>query len=486
MSRPKNLEAANVMPKRHLILFVVAGLLAACSARPERFVEKVDEEPADAQSQQAKEEPIDPIVFRDGEPTVQTVDSEKLVQEFMVGDLRVIHKSTPNNPVVTARLYRVGGSAALAEDQAGIEKLALTVAASGGTESTPKDTFNAALDSTGSSVYSFAERDWSGYGMKTLVDTYDDTWTLFSQVVLEPAMPADEIELARTRQLAEIKSLLEDPDTHVSYVASQLMFADHPYQTMQIGTAENVTAFTRRQLRTYQRQQLDPSQMLLVVVGDVPAETVIDNVKTSFGRLVGSGEEVADLPAFTSDPGSVELVDRDLPTNYVLGYFDAPSPRDANYEAILVAVEYLRDKLFEEIRTKRNLTYAVSSGLGSRRANYGYLYVTATEPQKTLAVMFEQVEELKLMTLPRTELEETINVFITDHYMGLETNGSQADMLARAQIIEGSWKRSNGFLDRIRAVSPEDVRKAARTYFNGYRFGVVGKAEGLEKEFFRP
>lgn len=475
-------EAMNQLTKLGIASLL---LLTACSARPERFEEDpVEQTPTETQSE-PREEPIDPLPLRDGEPAVEMLGEQDVTREFMVGDLRVIHKSTPNNPVVTARLYRVGGSAALSASEAGIEKLSYTVAATGGTESTPKDAFNDALDSTGSSVYSFAGRDWSGYGMKTLVDHYDDTWELFTQVVMEPAMPRDEIELARTRQLAELRSLLENPDTHVSYVASQRMFDGHPYKTLQLGTEENVKSFTRRELRQYQRDQLDPSQMLLVVVGHIPTDKVAARVQSSLGRLEGSGNELEPLPEFTSEPG-VEIVDRDLPTNYVLGYFDAPAPGAADYPALLVALEYLRDKLFEEIRTKRKLTYAVSAGLGSRRANYGFLYVTAVDPQTTLDVMFAQVEELKLITLPKSVVEETVNVFITDHYMGLETNGAQADMLAEAQLVEGDWKRADRFLERVRAVTPDQIQDAAQTYLKGYRFGVVGRAANLQEAYFQP
>jgi zinc protease len=480
----------NMSTTRLIALFVAFGLgSVACSANPQRFdTDKPGDEQqaSDEIAAPVEKDPIAPLELRDGMADITMLDAVGTTQEMMVGDLRVIHKLTPNNPVVSAQLYRVGGSAGLSPAEAGIEKLALVVAANGGTETTPKDEFNAALDSTGSSVYSFAERDWSGYGMKTLVDHFDDTWALFTQTIMEPAFPESEIELRRTRQLAEIRSLLENPDTHVAYVAGQNMFEGHPYQTLQIGTEDNVKRFTRKDLREYQRQQLDPSQMLLVVVGNVQPKRVAEAVQKSLGRIPGSGKDVTALPSFTSPKGRVQVVDRELPTNYVLGYFDAPAPGDDDYAAMLVAVEYLRDKLFEEVRTKRNLTYAVSAGLGARRENYGYLYVTAVDPETTMRVMFDVVEELKLIKLPKSELEQTVNVFITDHYMGLETNGSQADMLAEAQLMEGSWKESNDFLERVRGVTPEQVQQAAQKYMQGYRFGVIGKKDGLKAEYFTP
>ena len=59
-----------------------------------------------------------------------------------------------------------------------------------------------------------------------------------------------------------------------------------------------------------------------------------------------------------------KLEERALPTNYVRGYYSAPSPSNPDYAALTVATRILRERLFEEVRTKRNLTYAVSAGTG--------------------------------------------------------------------------------------------------------------------------
>ena len=466
---------------KHISITLLFLVVAACSANPTRFMD----EPKETKRAPNPDVPkLTPLKLTDAEPTVTVLDQANGIQSYQVGDLTLIHKQTPNNPVVAVRLYIVGGNSNLTDRTMGIEQLAMDVAVSGGTETTPKDKFNATLDATGSSVFAFNDRDFSGYGLKTLNENFESTWPLFVQSVMEPAMPEAEVEVARQQQLAQIATRLEDPDAHVQYASQMAMFAGHPYARLHSGTKDVVEGLSRDQLLAYQRSILRPSRMLVVVVGNVSSGDVLDKVKKSFARIVSDDDiELPKTPAFTSTP-SVTAVERELPTNYILGYYDAPSPGDVDYAPMLVATAYLSDRLFEEVRTKRNLTYAVASGLNNKRANYGYLYVTAVDPEKTMSVIFDQVAELKLLEIPKVSLEETINVFLTGYYMGLETNGEQASFLARWHIATGSWKNSQTILDQIRGVTPTDVLRVSQKYMGNYRFAVVGDKEKAKNEWY--
>ncbi len=418
------------------------------------------------------------LTWLDEAPSAEKVESADGVTEYQIGPIRLLHKLTPANPVVAARLYIDGGQSDLTSENAGIAKLAMSVATNGGTMTTPKDSFHSALDSTGASVWSFTDRDFNGYGLKTLVGDFDQNWELFEQAILEPAFPSEEVELRRTKHLAEIASLFESPDNQLTYVGARHMFKGHPYYNLHVGTKANVERFERDELLEFQRSILQPERFLFVVVGNVPAEKVIAAIRDRFGRLAPGDWERPTPPPFASQPGLAREA-RKLPTNYILGYFAAPAPGASDYPTALVTLAYLRERLFEEVRTKRNLTYAVSSGLSDSSTNYGYLYVTAERPADTLPVMFEQVEALKKEALTEAQLRQTVNVFLTSYYMDLEENGSQAAMLATAELVAGDWQTSTGLLSAIRSVTPEAIQQFANTYFKDYRFALVGPAENL-------
>ena len=470
---------------RTAVLLILVLLVAACSSKPQRADKSVaTDDPGFLLRGEGRALPgLTELEFVEQVPEPSLLGELNDVKAYRIGDLRVIHKHTAANPVVQARLYVLGGLANMTPETAGIEELALRVATTGGTIETARDRFNAQLDATGAAVFSFTDRDYSGYGLKTLTDHFDQNWDLFTQAVLSPAMPAEEVNVRRTKQLASIASLLDSPDSHLRYASGKHMFANHPYEQLHIGTKENVESFTRDELIAYQRAMLVPANMLVVVVGNLETDELLERVRKSFGRLQPRAVAPIKLPSFTSEPG-VTFAGKELPTNYILGMFAGPAPGHADYAPMMIATDYLRERLFEEVRTKRNLTYAVSSGIADVRSNYAYLYVTAVEPEKTMPVMFAEVAKLRQNPVDATSLEQTKNVFITEHYMGLQTQGSQASMLARAELTAGDWRKAETQLEEIQAVTPADVQRVAKTYFDDYRFAVVGPGTDLPDELF--
>lgn len=422
--------------------------------------------------------------FIDGEPQVVELAQTDDVSSFRVGQIEVIHMPTPANEVVTARLYLRGGSANMGESIAGIDRLALAVAVNGGTESTPKDEFTARLDAVGSSVSFVADRDFSAYAMNTVYAHFDETWDLFEEAIFEPAFPDDEVELRRNRQLAEIDSLRDDPDRLVTEVARDLAFADHPYFVRQLGTRENVSQFTTDQLRAWQRHLLTPERMVLIVVGNIDRDHLIEKVERRLGRLALSGVAVPELPGISHDAPALRVEQMRLPTNYIVGYFAAPTVGHPDYAAMMLATRHLRGRLFEEVRTVRNLTYAVSSGLGSRGDNVGFLYVTAVDPAATMPVIFDEVARLQNEPLTEQQLEEVRNVYLTSHYMALETNAGVAGQLALARLFAGDWTLTQRFLDDVMNVTAEDIQRVAQTYIQNIQFGVVGNPDLVPPSLF--
>jgi predicted Zn-dependent peptidase len=483
------MKAKGLKTKRLIAMSLTAGLLvsAGCSTGATKDDDEQTQETA-AKTDQAVDErgipALEPLEFAQEDAEVEKLGEVNGTSAYKVGDVTVLHKETPANSVVAARVYISGGSANLTEATAGIERLALNTAVNGGTDSHSKDEFNSLLDSMGSSVNTFTDRDFSGYTMKSVVDNFDTTWDLMVETIVEPKLPEDELVLQRERHLADIRSLNENPDRLMGYIATKLLFEGHPYHTLQLGTEENVEAFTQKEVAAYQRALLQPERMTVVVVGNVSDDEILSKVQ----KLAKIQPKVSlpqqELTAFEASEPEMAVEQKEIPTNYIFGLFAAPSPGDEDYEAMLVAVEYLRDRLFEEVRTKRNLTYAVSAGLAGARTNYGYLYVTAVDPGTTMPVIFDEVDKLRKGELTAEQLEQSRNVFITEHYMNLETNGSQASLIARSELIAEDWKAQANAIERFKAVTPEDVQRVADKYMKNYHFGIVGAPDQIKEELF--
>jgi zinc protease len=145
-------------------------------------------------------------------------------------------------------------------------------------------------------------------------------------------------------------------------------------------------------------------------------------VRRSFGTLP-VGDYTWTLPEpITERVGSgVHLVTQRLPTNYILGWWSGPPAGHPDVPALRVATAILSGRLFAEVRSRRNLTYAVEARFRDRALTSGGLYVTTTRPEETLRIMREELRALQQMTIPTEALAPLIQQFITEYFLDNET-----------------------------------------------------------------
>jgi zinc protease len=165
----------------------------------------------------------------------------------------------------------------------------------------------------------------------------------------------------------------------------------------------------------------------------------------------------------------------------LLGYYAGPAARDPDYQVLRVATAVLSGRFFTEIRSRRNLSYEVEAPFVERALSNGGIYVTTTDPNATLELMRAEIERLQRELIDPRGLERLIQQFITDFFLKNETNGDQATFLARAQIYQGDYRAANHFVDDLRRVTPEDVRRVARQYIHDFRFVYLGKPAALSR-----
>ena len=403
--------------------------------------------------------------------------------KFQVSGIPVILKPVTANDVISVRLYIRGGSNNLSPSNAGIESFMLE-AATHGTAKYTKDAFNELLTGTGTSISSDAGYDYSSMALQGVRQHWNEAWDLFTEAALKPSFPATEVELVRAQLVDGLKRIPDDPDTYLSYLADSSLYAGHAYAVRPEGTPVSIAAISRDALASWHKQRLTRENLLLVVVGNVSRADLTRKIESTFGRLPATGGSAVHASRLAAVTPDVVVVKRELPTNYITGYFAAPPPSDPDYAALRVATDILSDRLFEEVRTKRNLTYSVGAGLSNRAANRGSLYVTAVEPDTTLKVILTEVRRLQREPLPQSTLSENVNTFLTEFWIGQETNMGQARQLALFELLGGGWQNLDRFVDAVRRVTPADVQRVATRYMQHARFAVIGDPAKIDRQLF--
>jgi zinc protease len=422
--------------------------------------------------------PAAPIRFRTGPverrlPTVgEGFTSDTATARFEVRGLRVILRRNTASDVVAANLYLLGGTQQLTPRTAGIEALLLATSERG-TRRYTREALQRATARSGGVITINPAEDWTLFSLRTLRGSLDSSWVIFADRVVAPTLDSADVELVRAQLVTAARQRRDQPDAEVTYLADSLAFTGHPYALAPDGTEESLAATTVEQLRRYHAEQVVTSRMLLVVVGNVDRPTIERLVRGTLGRLP-TGRYNWRPPGPPPSRRGIAIVRRDLPTNYILGYYAGPPASHADYAALRVASAVLSGSLFSEIRSRRNLTYAVDAPFIERAIATGGLYVTTVAPDTTLALMRRELDLLKTELLDRQALQRLVQRFITDYYLRNETNADQATALARAELYEGDYRAANRLVDRLRDVTPEDVRHVAQRYMRDVQFAYVG------------
>jgi zinc protease len=395
------------------------------------------------------------------------------VTKFDAAGIPVIHKQVTANEVVAVRLYIRGGAAALSPANAGIETMMLAVA-DHGTEKYDKDAFSALATETGTNIGAESTMDFSVLTMQGVRQNWDKAWDLFSQAALKPTFPAAEVDIVKGQMVDAAQRRRDDPDTYLTFLADSLFYAGHPYSVPTAGTATSLGAITRDALAAWHKQRMTKENLVIVVVGNVARADIAAKVQAAFGGLPATGGRAATVNAIAKVTPELVAVERSLPTNYITGYYYAPSLGDPDYAAFRAATDMLGDRLFEEVRTKRNMTYAVAAGLETRRANRGRVYVTAIAPDTTMKVIFSTVKELQSGTLDPARVAENANVSLTTYLLGQETNMGQAAALGLWEVSGGGWQNYGRFVESYKRVNAADIQRVAKKYMQHARFVVIG------------
>jgi predicted Zn-dependent peptidase len=313
---------------------------------------------------------------------------------------------------------------------------------------------------------------------------FDRSWQIFTDVALRPSFTKEDVSLVQQRQVVSLSDDTDNPDVYLQKLQERVAYAGHPYLNNTSGTPESVGRLTPEDLHAYHTKLMETSRLLLVIVGDLNPAEVKDLVASSFGKLPRGNYKADAMPQLAFDKSSVEVTPRELPTNYIQGLFTAPSLTSPDIYAMRIASSLLRDRVFEEVRVKRNLSYAPDAFLRTQAANVGGLYVTAVDANQSIRVMLNEISRLQTEQVSADDIHAVIAQYLTTYYLGQETNAAQAGELAQYELIGGGWRNSIDFLEKLEAVTPADVQRVSQKYMKNIRFVVLGNPRSIDTGVF--
>jgi zinc protease len=411
-------------------------------------------------------------------------DLQKLVTEFETANgLKVLVKRREGSQSVVIGLFFRGGARNVTAENAGVESLMLDVATEA-SQNFPLEKMRRELSRTGTNLSFGINYDYSVLTLGSTRRYFDRSWEVFADSALRPSFTAEDFQRVKNRTLVSLSDDEDTPDSFLQVLQSRAAYAGHPYLNDPRGRVDSVSKLTLEDVRRFHQQMMQTSRLLLVVVGDVDPQDIRRKVESSFGKLPRGDYKPAPPPQLSYEAPTVAVTAREIPTNYVSGVFAAPPMTSDDIYPMRVASSILQNRVYIEVRVRRNLSYAPDATLGSQAANTGGIYVTAVDANQAVRVMLDEIRRLQTQEISTDEIKATAQQFLTRYYLGQETNAAQAGELAQFELIGGGWRNSADFIERLRAVTPADVKRVANTYMRNLQFVVIGNPQQIDKGVF--
>jgi zinc protease len=397
---------------------------------------------------------------------------------YTVEGVRVVHQVTTKN-LVAAHVYLLGGVRQLTTRTAGVEALIL-LASLTGAEGANGGTAQGAAPTIGIRSFVRTDPDWSVVGLIGFAEEFDPSWAALAERLTRPSLDSASVEVARNRLLTSLQAERDDPDAAARSLAERLAFSGHAYAIDVDGTQESLQALRVEDLRAYHQEHFVRSRLLVSVVGPIDRPRIEAAIRSTLTSLP-LGAYAWTLPDPWPKPAPNLLVEqRDLATDYIVGYFAGPTTTDEDYPAFQVALSYLAGSMFSQLR-ERGLSYAAGVSLVERGASGGSIYVSTTNARAAMAVINNWITRLGREVIPRPELREFAESSALAYYLSNQTSQNQADFLASSLLLRGEPQTVVDWVDALNGFSGNDVRRIVGRYVRNVQYGFLGDAGAVDR-----
>jgi zinc protease len=347
-----------------------------------------------------------------------------------------------------------------------------------GTPTRPLGTIDRAVEGVGGRINAATSLDYTyfhmlvpahfvGIGIETLAD-----------VAVNAALEEGALEREKLVVLEEMRRARDNPRVSLLRQLHALAFEGHPYGRPVIGTSDLVRALTRETLLGFYRRHYTSSAFTLVVVGAVSQAEVLDAAARTFGRMPRAGP--ARLPPPAPPPG-VRRVEVERPGTHAYLALGWSAPRldsaDAAAVDLLASIlgETRSSRLRQALRDRHGVVNWVTSSYVALEASGLVTVFAQLDPANLERAEAQVLTEIgRLRSEGVTEAERLRAV--TRHEARLHFSHETAEGRAyRLGVAETLWRLEDelAYPDRLRAVTGEQIRAAARRYLDPGRYARV-------------
>ena len=320
--------------------------------------------------------------------------------------------------------------------------------------------------------------DYLRFRFVCLNEDFELALSLMSDIIKNSTF--DEFEKELIKMKGELVAELDSAKVKVSDLFTKTIYKDHYYGHSYTKILEEVDNVCKADVINSYKTIMENGKKTIALVGDIEEGGLLDKY---LGRLPESKENDSQIEVpVIKNREYAEIIKEDANQAQILQGWIVPSIESDDYPVlmllnIILGASGLSSRLFLELREKKGLAYTVRTSYETHKKGSVFNIYIGTEPsniQTSIDGFKEEIEKIKTIPVSDDELKNAKNNLIGKQQFLSETNSQQANIMAYYSIMGKPFNYRESVIEKIKAVTSDDVLKCAQKYFNdNYVLAVI-------------
>jgi predicted Zn-dependent peptidase len=315
-----------------------------------------------------------------------------------------------------------------------------------------------------------------------LVENFDKTLDLFSDVIRNPTFPQAEIDRFKTRTLSQLQIQRSIPQFLAAEQFSRAIYGTSHPAAFIVPPAESIKKISSKDLSEFHDKYYRPNNAILAIVGDVTMKEIMPKLEKAFGDWQkGEVPAAAIPPAPDQGESRIYLIDRPGSVQTVLQLGNLGIERTSpDYFAVLLADRVLgggpSGRLFLNLREANGYTYGAYSNFGGSKYRGTWVSSAEVRTEVTEGAMREFMNELKRLRdqpVDTNELENAKRAIIGSFALSLEQPQTLLQNIITQRLYNLPADYWDTYPQKVTAITVADVQRVAQKYIDLGHLQVV-------------
>ena len=403
----------------------------------------------------------------------------KVIKHILQNKTTILYKETKGRGIISGVVFIKGGSIEDPEGKKGLNYLLFKMLLKQ-TENYSGLEINKVFEDSGGHITASGGEEFSTIEFAIKLEDFKKGMEVLKEVLYKPVFEEEKLKQEIDNTIAQINAKKEEGFSYALDEMKKEIYKGTPYEVSALGIPEDLKNITVEDLRKRHIQILEGGRFIVSIVGDMPYKEAELIIKDVFSGLRNKEYKYPEIDIKISGEKTKELK-REGAQSTILVAYNAPESRENEYFAFKVLNSILGNgftsRLFQELREKRGLAYAVGSFYPTR-INVGNMFVyIGTAPEKTeksLKGILEVVDSIK-KGITKEELDIAKEKLIGHFLLDSQTREKQAFYLGFFETLGLGYEMFDKYVENIQNVKEKQVLEVYNEYIPEGYFAIIVK-----------